>query len=133
PRNLSLEDPVEDAVDESARLGGGVPLGQLERLVEGDPRRYLGAVEHLVSPQPQDVAVDGRHAIEPPVLGDLGDHGIDPRLVLLDPGDQSLGELAELAIAQEPALDEPADFLEGNPGILLDLVEDLEGDFTASG
>ena len=42
------------------------------------------AEEHLVGPEPQDVAVDGGHPVEPPVLGDLGDHRVDPGLMLLD-------------------------------------------------
>ena len=128
-----MEDAVEDAVDEPARLGGAVPLGQFEGLVDGDPGRDLGAEHHLVGSQAKDVAVDGRHAVQPPVLGELGDQGVDPLLVLLHAGDQPFGELAELAIAQQPALDELADLLGSNPRVLLHLVENLKGDFTASG
>ena len=130
---MELEDPVEDAVDEPARLGGAVPLGQLERLVDGDLGRDLGAEEHLVGAQPEDVAVDGGHAVEPPVLGHLRDHLVDLGLVLPDAGDQVLGELDELVVAQEPPVDELADLGDGHAGVLLDLVEHLEGDFTASG
>ena len=112
----SCQEPVEDAVDEPARLGGAVPLGQLERLVDGDLGRHVGAEQHLVSPEPEDVAVDGGHPVEPPVLGHLGDQRVDPGLVLLDPRDQALGELDELLVAEEPALDEPADLRRGHPG-----------------
>jgi hypothetical protein len=42
--------------------------------------------------------------------------------MLLDARDQPLGELAELAIAQEPTLDEEADLFGGGPGVLLNLV-----------
>ena len=53
--------------------------------------------------------------------------------MFLDPGCQQLGELAELAILQKPALDEPENlFRERFPGSA-DLVQDLKGDFTASG
>ena len=53
--------------------------------------------------------------------------------MLLDAGDQVLGELDELLVAQEPPVDELANLFGGDPGVLLDLVQHLEGDFTASG
>ena len=54
-------------------------------------------------------------------------------LMLLDAVDQPLRKLAELAILQKAPLDETANLIGGHPGILLDLVQDLEGDLTASG
>ena len=47
-RDLILQHSVENAVNESARLGGAIPLGQLKRLVDGNLGRYLGAEQHLV-------------------------------------------------------------------------------------
>ena len=95
---------------------GAIALGQLERLVDRDLGGDVGAVEHLVCSQPEDVAVDRGHAVDSPVLGHLGDQRVDPALVRLDPGDQAPGELTELRVAKQPALDEPANLLGASPG-----------------
>ncbi len=78
-------DPIQDAVDEPARLLGPELLGDLDRLVDGDLGGHLGVPEQLVDGRAQDVAVHGRHALEIPVLRGLGDEGVDLALVLLGP------------------------------------------------
>ena len=50
-----------------------------------------------------------------------------------DPGDQARGEFDELRLAQGPTVDELVDLGDGHAGVLLDLVQHLEGDFAASG
>ena len=52
--------------------------------------------------------------------------------MLLDAGRERLSKLAELSVCQKPALDESADLLQSDSRILLDLVQDLKCDFTAS-
>ena len=109
--DLVLQHSVEDAIDESARLGGAIPLGQLKRLVDGDLGGYLGAEQHFVGPKAENIAVDCGHSVQPPVLGDLGDHRVDPRLMLLDAVDQRLCKLAEFAILQKSPLNETANLI----------------------
>jgi hypothetical protein len=53
--------------------------------------------------------------------------------MVLDAVDQSFRKLAELAILQKAPFDETPNLDGGHPGILLDLVQDLEGNLTASG
>src|SRR5437899_12957222 len=74
-------DPVEDAVDESARLLRAELLGDLDRLVDRDLHRHLGCPEHLVDGRAENVAVYDRHAFEVPVLGVLPDDLVSSALV----------------------------------------------------
>ena len=53
--------------------------------------------------------------------------------MFLHPGRQCLGEFAELTIAEEPAFNEPVNLVRRDSWVLLDLIQDLKGDFTASG
>src|SRR5215470_9407248 len=93
-----LVDAIEDAVDEAAGLVRAELLGHLERLVD----RHLGW--HVLHPEdlehalPQDVAIDHRHAIEIPVLGELRDELVDLRLVEFGAADQDFGEFTDLPI-----------------------------------
>ena len=75
---------------------------------------------------------DGGHAVDPPVFGGLGDHGVDRLAIRLHAGDEAAGEVAELRLL-EPPVEEPVDVRLGEPGILLDLVEHLQGDLTPAG
>jgi len=102
-------------------------------LVDRDLGGDLRAEEHLERPQPQDVAVDGGHPVEPPVLRRVGDQLIDFGTVRVDASDQALSELDQLSVAPESALDEPANLVGGKPGVLLGLVEHLERDLASSG
>jgi hypothetical protein len=131
--DLVLKHSIEDAVNESARLRGAVPFGQLESLVDGDLCGHLGPKQHFIGSEAEDVAVDCRHPIESPVFGDLGDHRVNPRLMFFDAVDQPMSKLAEFVVFQEPPLDETANLIGRYRGILLDLVQDLESDFAASG
>jgi hypothetical protein len=65
-------DGVENAVDELDGFLAGESAGELEGFVDGDGGGSAGE-GHLVYGQTQDVAVDGGHALHPPVLGVLGD------------------------------------------------------------
>ena len=70
--------------------------------------------------------------LQRPVLGHLADQAVDLRLVLADPADQRIGVGPQLRVA-EAALDEPADLVGGDVRVLLELVEDLEGDLATAG
>ncbi len=72
-----LAKPVEDAVDERGRVGRAVAAGQLDGLVEGDVGRRVGRVQQFVGAQAEDVAIDGGHARQPPVLGGRGQPPVD--------------------------------------------------------
>src|SRR5207244_1022088 len=122
-------DPVEDAVDEAARLLRAELLGDLDRLVDHDLRRHLGGAEDLIDGHTQNVAVHDRHALEDPVLGVLLDHLVDLGLVRLRATDERLGERPRLA-GERMARPE---LLLVRDGIVLalkiELVEELESDF----
>lgn len=75
---------VEDAVDESGRVGRAVAPRQLDRFIEGDVRRRLGRMQQLVGAEPQDVAIDGSHARQPPILRRLAQPAIDVGLIRED-------------------------------------------------
>jgi hypothetical protein len=63
---------VEDAVDETAGIVGGIFLGQVHGFVDDDLcRRVRGT--HFVHRQAQNRAVDGGEAVEAPVDGVLAD------------------------------------------------------------
>jgi hypothetical protein len=128
-----LEHSVEDAIYKSTRLGSAVPLSQFECLINGDLRGDLRPEQHFVCAEAQNVAVDRGHSIQPPILSDFGDHCVKSRLMLADPAYQPLSELAEFVVLQKPALNESANLVGGCAGILFDLVQDLERDFTAAG
>src|SRR5215208_6719668 len=81
-------DVGQDAVHEPARLGGGQQLGRLDRLVEDDRRRHLGTGGQLEGGQPEQVAVDQRHPLDRPVLGGVGDAGVQLVPLPGDPVDQ---------------------------------------------
>src|SRR5829696_6177032 len=81
-------DVGQDAVHEPARVGGGQQLGQLDGLVEDDRRRYLGPGGQLEGGQAEQVTVDQRHPLDRPVLGGVGDAGVQLRKEPGDPVDQ---------------------------------------------
>ena len=85
-----LRHRIEDAVDERGRLGGAEPLGQLDGLVDDDLDRRLGEAAQLAHREPQDVAIDPAHPLEPPVARRAGDDLVD-RGQLLDAAGHQLG------------------------------------------
>src|SRR5690606_8571537 len=65
-----LDPPIEGVqhpVHEPRALRGSVFLGQQDRLLYGNSRRNVLDVQHLGRSDPQDVAVDDRQALEPPI------------------------------------------------------------------
>src|SRR5262249_62229511 len=74
-----------------------------------------------------------RRSLTPPFPPHLQNHRLTPPLFFLHPGDDPLRKIAELATLQHPPLNEPVNLLRRDPGVLLDLIQDLKGDFTASG
>lgn len=70
------DNAVKQAVDESSGIAGTKSLGQFDRFVNNH-FGWRRLQQDLISSQPQDASIDGRHAIERPVLGDLLDGMID--------------------------------------------------------
>src|SRR6185436_14002358 len=112
-RRRAQPNVVQDPVDERAGVLGGELLGDVDRLVDRDEGRDILAVEEFVGGQPQDVAVDRRHALELPVLGDLLDLAVDLGPLLAAAVDELAGEVEHLGVAR------------GRRQGLVDLVEDL--------
>src|SRR5918999_2980766 len=78
-----LTNPAQHAVDEAAGVVGGVALRQVDRLADGDAERDLGPPAQLVDGDAQQVAVDDRHPVDRPPVGELADDGVDLVAVLL--------------------------------------------------
>src|SRR5919198_4897343 len=78
-----LTDPAEHAVDEAAGVVGGVALGQVDRLADGDAERDLGPPAEFIDSYAEEVAVDDRHPVDRPPVGELRDDGVDLITVLL--------------------------------------------------
>jgi hypothetical protein len=88
---------VEDAVDEAAGLEGGVELGEVYGLVDGDDGGDVGVVEDFAGADAEDVAVDGSHAVDAPVFGGAGDDFVEFAVVEEDVADDGVGEAPDLA------------------------------------
>src|SRR5260370_17504229 len=88
---MLLEQTVKQPVDEAPRLLGAELLGELDGLVHYHQLRSLALVKHLVDRQAQDVAVDRRHALQPPVVGLAADHRVDLLAVIDGAAHQLLG------------------------------------------
>src|SRR6185436_18769983 len=112
-RRGAQPDVVEDAVDKGAGVLGGELLGDVDRLVDRDQGRDVLSIEELVGRQAEDVAVDRRHALELPVLGDFFDLAVDLGSLLAAAVNELAGEVEHLGVAAG----------RGEGGI--DLVEDL--------
>src|SRR5205085_11264924 len=63
---VAFENPVEYAVDELRRLLRAEFLGDLDGLVDDDQLRRVALVQEFVDRHADDVAVDHRHALQPP-------------------------------------------------------------------
>src|SRR5581483_492136 len=59
---------------------------QLDGLGDDRGRGNVGPLEELVDADPQEVAIDDRHAFEGPVLGEAPDDAVDLVLMLADAG-----------------------------------------------
>src|SRR5262245_7526741 len=124
-------DAIEQAVDEPARLLGTELLGDLDGLVDRDLRRHVGIPQELVDREPQDVAVDDRHALDVPVLGELREGVVDLGLIRLRAPDERLGERPRLFVDRVTR----PEFLVVRSGIVLavevQLIEELQRDFAS--
>src|SRR5687767_7749721 len=69
--------PVEDAVDELAGLLRAELFRDLDGLVDDHELGRVRLVEKLVDGHADDVAIDGGHARQAPVLGLSLDHVVD--------------------------------------------------------
>src|SRR4051794_10739849 len=67
-----LADLAQHAVHEPARVVGRVALGQVARFADGHPERDLGPPAELEDGDAQEVAVDDRHPLDRPPVGELG-------------------------------------------------------------
>src|SRR3954453_7316678 len=121
-----LQQAVQQAVHEAARLLGAELLGQLDGFVEHHELGGVPLVEHLEDGQAQDVAVHRRHALQPPVVGLAADQVVDPLAVVHRAADEHLGVLESLA---HPllALGEVLPLVEGGRRRLLLLGSGLAG------
>ena len=95
PAEVQLVDgAVQEAVGEGRPFGGAVALGQLDGLVQHDVDRDVQPVAQLVERQADDVAIDDRHAFEPPVARQRGQQLVDLAAPLADAAHQHLDQRA---------------------------------------
>src|SRR5947208_13080423 len=64
-----LTDPAKHTVHEAAGVVGGVALGQVDRLADGDAERDLGPPAQLEDSGAHQVAVGDRHPVDRPPVG----------------------------------------------------------------
>src|SRR5262249_36951926 len=85
---------VENSVYERTRLSAAKSFGELYRFVNRNHRRNVVAIEHFVDRESQNIAIDGRNAVEIVVLAIFFDALVDFRQVFDHSFDQWLGEFA---------------------------------------
>jgi hypothetical protein len=90
-RAVLLAGGIQDAVQEVGALVVAEFLADLQGLVDDDREGDFRNEHQLVEAQPQQVAVDGRHAVDLPVLSVLGQGLVDLREVRVDPVHQAPG------------------------------------------
>src|SRR5207249_701402 len=90
--------PVEDPVDESARILRAELLGDLDGLVDRDLRRHLPRPQELEGGETEDVAIDDGHPLQIPMFGELGEHLVNLGLVGLSPAHQGVGERSGVGV-----------------------------------
>ncbi len=125
-----MDELVENAVDELRRVGGAVALGEFDRFVDRDAVGGVGIAD-LVGAEAEEVAVGGGHAGDRPVLGLLGEEGVEFVLVPLHAEDELLGELAHLFFLQARG-EEGAEVAQGVFGVEVFLEQRLEGDLAGA-
>src|SRR5262249_12372156 len=125
-----LRDLVEHAVHEGARLFAPELLRELHRFVEDDGARHFGLVNELPRSEPQQVAIDARHALDTPVRRRFRDARLPCRELLADTAPRSLRVLTPLGLRLE-ASPEKADHFLGTHARCLHLEEHLQRSFTA--
>src|ERR687898_857563 len=90
---------------ESRCVLAGETRGELDGFAYGDFGRNVLHVEHLVEGEAQDSAVDRAHAVHRPPDGDLGEHGVEPFLLPLNPAREPEGVRLEVPPVLPPTLD----------------------------
>src|SRR6267142_1317220 len=123
--------PVQDAVDEPARLLGPELLGDLDGLVDRDLRRHLRRPQELVDGEPEDVAVDDRHPLEIPVLRELREDVV--HLSLIRPGavNERVGERARIVVDGMARPELLAVWARIVVAVEVELIQELERDFAS--
>ena len=94
-------DGVEDAVDEGDGVVAGVAAGELEGFVDDDGGGE-GALHEFKDSEAEDVAIDGGHAFEAPMLRVSGDFFVDGGEAI----EGAAGEFFEEAVTGETVLGE---------------------------
>ena len=69
---------------------GAEPLGQFDGLVDGHAVGRFG-IQNFVGPQPQHVAIGGRHAVQAPIVGRLRQQLVEFRPIAAHAGHQRPG------------------------------------------
>ena len=90
---MTLEYSVENAVHEPPGLLGAKLFCKLDGFVQNDEFGNVGLEEELIHGEPQDVAIDWRHPLQPPVLGLLAYQLVDMLQMLQRTSYESLGIL----------------------------------------
>src|SRR5712664_693829 len=128
-----MGDPIQHAVDEGGGFLGPEFLAQLDRLVQGDTHRDVGAAEDLVHRQPEDVAVHPRHALQLPVGAALLDDRVDLAALRLDAAHQLIGEAPGDLVGVLEVREHAPDGVARVPAAQVELVKRLQGTFARFG
>ena len=83
---------VQDAIYEPAGLFRAVLLGQFDRFVDGNRRRYVEKGDEFAGAQPENAVVDAGHSVPVPVPHHRVDVTVHGLFMLAEPIDQSLGK-----------------------------------------
>src|SRR6266480_2746821 len=98
PRRPSqiFSDAVEDAVDKTAGFGAAKSFCQFNRFVDGNDRRNVVAIEHLVNGKTEDVSIDRGNAVQIIIFEITFDLLVNLRQVRNHSFDQRLGKFAHV-------------------------------------
>jgi hypothetical protein len=131
PGTLRRHQFVEHAVDELVRLPAAKPLGQLNHFVQHDGWRRL-RMQQLEDAQPQQIAIDRRHAIQRPVRSLTAQRRVDLDTAPPHPGNDSASERDQRVDIAEPPAEEFVSL--GQVALRIEIVriEDLKSDFAGA-
>jgi len=119
------------AVDESPGILGAVLLGNLDRLVDDDRVRSLGLVHQLVHGEAEDVSIDRRQPLEPPMRGLPSEFLVDRLQPLEGPAEENVGKLTHPVRCVRPLLETGLHRLRRCIGQLV-LIQELEGELSGA-
>src|SRR5581483_10106379 len=83
------------AVHEPPRIVGRVALGQVDGFADGHPEGDLRLPAQLEDGDAEEVAVDDRHPVDRPAVGELRDDGVDLVVVFLHAAGQLDGQVIQ--------------------------------------